>query len=107
MKRTNNYKEKKINFAFIRVLYASIFKIQILKKIVLKKNYNLFFITQFNYINPSTIIRALYNDDKNKKIIYVNRGSIQLIESKTFLLNSYKRIDKKVIYSFTKFKISI
>ena len=99
LKQTNNYKEKKLNFNFIRVLYMSILKIQILKKIVLRKNYNLFFITQQNYINPSTIIRALYNDDKNKKIIYVNRGGFQLIDSKTFLTNSYKRIDKKIIYS--------
>ena len=67
----------------------------------------MFFLTQVNYINPSTIIRTLFVDDKNKKLIYVNRGTFQILDKKTFLTNSYKRINLKTIFNkkfITKYK---
>ena len=99
LKRTNDYLSEKINFIFIKILFLSVLKILILKKIVIKNNFNLFFLTQVNYINPSTIIRTLFVDDKNKKLIYVNRGTFQILDKKTFLTNSYKRINLKTIFN--------
>ena len=99
LKRTNDYSSEKLNFKFIKILYLSILKVLILKKIIIKNRFNLFFLTENNYINPSTIVRKLFEDDKNKKLINISRGNFQFLNEKTFLTNSYKRINLDRIFN--------